>query len=136
MNIIVCIDKNGGMMFGGRRQSRDEQVILKILDITSHANLLMSEYSFSMFKKQPNIVVNNNFISMAQSTDFCFIEDKDIPNQDIEDIIIFHWNRDYPADKYFDFDFKQNGYKRIEKEDFKGTSHDKITLEIYRRVQQ
>ena len=34
MNLIVCLDDNGGMMFGGRRQTRDRLVNRHILEMT------------------------------------------------------------------------------------------------------
>jgi hypothetical protein len=134
MNIIVCVDKSNGMMFNNRRQSQDKELISKIIELTSGARLLMSEYSAQMFLGNLDIVANNDFISQAQSGDFAFIEETEIPNESIEDIYIFNWNRDYPADKYFDFDLKANGYKRVKKIEFAGNSHKKITLEIFRRA--
>lgn len=133
MNIIICVDKNKGMMFNNRRQSQDKNVILKIKEITLNSRLLMSEYSFNMFSDCANVIANNDFLLQAQSGDFCFIEDTEVPFENIEDIYIFNWNRDYPSDKYFAFDLKTNGYKKIKKEDFEGNSHKKITMEIYRR---
>ncbi len=134
MNIIVCVDKSNGMMFNNRRQSQDKELISKIIELTSGARLLMSEYSAKMFLGHPDIVANNEFVSQAQSGDFVFIEDIEIPTEQVEDIYIFNWNRDYPADKYFDFDLKANGYKRAKKSEFAGNSHQKITLEIFRRA--
>lgn len=133
MNIIVCIDKNGGMMFNNRRQSQDKEVISKITKISANARLLMSLYSAQIFTDYDNIISSNDFILQAQVGDFCFIEDNDIPTNDIENIYIFNWNRDYPADKYFCFDLNGNNFKSIKKEEFIGHSHKKITLEIYRR---
>lgn len=132
MNIIVCVDNRNGMLFNNRRQSQDKELISKIIDLTSGTRLLMSEYSAPMFSGI-DIIADNNFLSQAQLGDFCFIEDEEIPVENIEDIYIFNWNRDYPADKYFDFDLELNGFKRLKKVDFSGNSHKKITLEIYRR---
>ena len=134
MNIIVCVDKSNGMMFNNRRQSQDKELISKIVELTSGARLLMSEYSAQMFGENAVIVADNNFITQAQSGDFAFIEETEIPTEQVEDIYIFNWNRDYPADTYFDFDLKANGYKRLKKIDFAGNSHKKITLEIFRRT--
>ena len=134
MNIIVCVDKSNGMMFNNRRQSQDKELITKVMEISSDARLFMNEYSLSMFSEQENITTCKDFLLQAQAGDFCFIENDDIPSENIEDIYIFNWNRDYPADTYFTFDLKLNGFKRIKKEDFVGYSHKKITLEVYRRT--
>ena len=54
-----------------------------------------------------------------------------LPN--VTEIILCKWNRKYQADKFFDVDMKSNGFKKICSEDIKGSSHDKITIEIYKR---
>ena len=134
LNIIVCVDKSNGMMFNNRRQSQDRELISKIIELTLGSRLLMSQYSAQMFVGNPNIIADNDFISQAKDGDFCFIEDTEIPSENIGDIYVFNWNRDYPADKYFNFDLKNNGYKKSKKIEFVGYSHKKITLEIYRRT--
>ncbi len=135
MNIIICVDKSNGMMFNNRRQSQDREVIKKIMDFSSGSGLFMSEYSAELFSEYTDKTVSDTFLSQAKSGDFCFIEDAEFSDESIENIYIFNWNRDYPADKYFTFDLKANGFKKVKKEDFSGYSHKKITLEIYRRQQ-
>ncbi len=49
----------------------------------------------------------------------------------IEKVILFKWNRNYPADTFFSLDL--SGYTLEKTEDFAGNSHEKITKEIYRR---
>ena len=55
-----------------------------------------------------------------------------IPVDCIDEVYLFQWNRDYPADMYFTVDLK-TGFKKIKVEDFAGSSHKKITLEIYKK---
>ena len=50
----------------------------------------------------------------------------------IEKIILYRWNRVYPADVHFPIDF--SGWKLVQAEEFAGSSHEKITEEIYERV--
>lgn len=130
---IICIDSNKGMLFNNRRQSQDKELIVKIAELISDKRLLMNLYSAQLFSGQSNIVVCDDFIAQAKEEDFCFIEDAEFSMSNVDDIYIFNWNRNYPADKYFDFDLKANGYKRMKKDEFVGNSHKKITLEIYRR---
>ena len=133
MNIIVCIDKNNGMAFMGKRQSMDCVLREKVLELTSGARLLMNSYSAKQFENTESIVVDDDFLNNANQGDFCFVEDKDITSENVENFYIFNWNRKYPGDLFFNVDLKAEGFKKIKKEEFQGNSHDKITLEIYSR---
>lgn len=133
MNIIVCIDKNGGMMFGGRRQSQDRILREKVLELTSGGRLLMNFYSAKQFQNPEGIIVDEDFLANANEGDFCFVEDKEITAENVEAFYVFNWNRKYPGDLFFTVDLKAEGFKKIKKEEFKGNSHDRITLDIYSR---
>lgn len=130
MNLIVCVDKSFGMMFNNRRVSQDKEVLAKIKELINDSKLYVSSYSSKLFDGLPNIIVDN--FDRILEGDFYYIEDTEIPNKEIEKVYIFNWNRDYPADKYFEIDL--SNYTKEKKEDFVGNSHKKITLEIYRRV--
>ncbi|MBR6551872.1 MAG: ribonuclease Z [Clostridia bacterium] len=132
MNIIVCVDKDNGMLFNNRRLSKDKILCEKILEITSSSKLLMNEYTKSLFENSEKIIVDNNFLQNANLGDFCFIENIDINEYDqIEQVYIFNWNRKYPADRFFNLNL--SNFKKIKTENFAGNSHEKITLEIYTR---
>ena len=133
MNIILCVDKNGGMSFCGKRQSQDRVLREKILVITSGARLLMNSYSAKQFENNEGIVVDEVFLNNANQGDFCFVEDKEISSENVESFYVFNWNRKYPGDLFFSVDLKAEGFKKIKKEEFQGNPHDKITLEIYSR---
>lgn len=133
MNIIICIDKNGGMMFGGRRQSQDSVLRGKVLELSSGTRLLMNSYSAKQFGETDRIIVDEDFLNKAGQGEFCFVEDKEITTDNVETFYIFNWNRKYPGDLFFSVDLKAEGFKKIKKEEFQGNSHDKITLEIYSR---
>ena len=49
----------------------------------------------------------------------------------IEEIYLYRWNRDYPADVYFPVDLSM--WKCVETKEFAGSSHEKITRERYTR---
>jgi len=131
MNIIVCIDKNNGMSFMGKRQSQDCILREKILEITNGSRLLMNAYSVKQFESTQSVIVDEDFFSNAKQGDFCFVEDKEISAENVEMFYVFNWNRKYPGDLFFNVDLKAEGFKKIKKEEFQGNSHDKITLEIY-----
>lgn len=133
MKVIVCLDNDNGMMFNNRRQSRDANIIKDILETSKDSNLLIAPYSESLFSGTDAVIqVSNTFLSEATHNDYCFVENshlleyKDI----ITEIVVYKWNRDYPADFFFDIDFSKN-YRLINSSDFVGTSHDKITKEVY-----
>ena len=49
----------------------------------------------------------------------------------IEQIILYKWNRKYPAD--FKLDLELRNWELIEVLEFVGSSHERITREIYQR---
>ena len=69
----------------------------------------------------------------ADDVDYCFIEDKDFSVDGVSEIILCNWNRSYPATRYFDIDLEKNGFSKVITEEIVGSSHDRITIDIYRR---
>ena len=131
MKIIVCVDKKNGMLFNSRRQSQDSLLRERILELSKSSKLWMNNYSAKQFDNSSEIQVSDTFVQLAGAGEFCFIENSEIPTENIEEIILYKWNRTYPADVFFDFDLKKNGFKKISSNDFVGSSHEKITEEIY-----
>lgn len=137
MNIIICTDDNNGMLFNHRRQSQDKKLREYILNLMSllSCNLWMNSYTKKQFVEDNvnHIIVDKNFLDNVPINDYCFVENTDItPYIDkIDKIILFKWNRSYPADMFFPIDLST--WKLEESEDFVGYSHDKITKEIYRK---
>lgn len=129
MIIAVCVDNRMGLLFNGRRLSKDAALRQKLAEL-SGGNLRMSVYSGKQFEEP--VYAAEDYLSTAKDGDWCFCEDTaylDFADQ-IEKIVLFQWNRDYPADVHFTFP----GEWRLESsEDFSGTSHDKITMEVYVR---
>ena len=133
MRFIFCLDDKNGMMFNSRRQSQDRILRERILDMTKGARLFMSEYSANQFEANDNIIVSNNYLKEAMENDFCFIEDGEFSIDSALEITIYRWNRHYPSDKCFDVDLKAEGFVLYHSEDFEGSSHEKITVEKYRK---
>lgn len=135
MKAIVCTDSSGGMMFNRRRQSRDEEVRKRISTLSAGAVLRMSPYSARQFAGElpENAVVSPDFLSEAGPDDYCFIEEKDFsPFLDqIDELIVFCWNRDYPRDAVLPVDLAT--WNLAAQENFAGRSHDEITQEVYCR---
>ena len=134
MNLIVCIDKDNGLMFNGRRQSQDRIVREKILALCDGAKLWMNAYSSKQFEDSTTISVAEDFLQQATAGEYVFVEDGQLPEISlIEQVLVFHWNRRYPADIHFTLDLKAAGLKKRTKEEFAGLSHEKITLMKYER---
>lgn len=131
MKVIVCVDTKNGMMFNNRRQSQDRILRQKIAEMCSDSHLYLNEYSAKMFDGECRLKVSDNFLSVAGKNDYCFVEDGLIDFEKVDELFIFNWNRKYPADTYFEFDAKAFGFVKTSKEEFAGSSHEKITLEIY-----
>lgn len=138
MILIVCIDDRKGMMFNQRRQSQDKILREDMINQCRNGKLYMNEYSFSMFGECTDavIIAAEDFLNQAGENDYCFVENKEISGYlvDINKIILYHWNRRYPADTYFNIDVTDGNWKRETSEIFTGSSHDKITREVYKKI--
>lgn len=134
MIVIICIDEKNGLMFNNRRQSQDRNLRNILLREIGKRKLWMNEYSFKQFNEtgqSSQICVCEDFLQKAKKNEFCFVENSDITPFlfYIEGIILFKWNRNYPADVYFKTDI--SAWDFIKSLDFIGSSHDKITMEVY-----
>lgn len=135
MTVIVCLDNANGMMFNHRRQSRDANVVKDILNIIKGTSLLIAPYSEPLFSQaECSVSISDSFLTDADANDYCFVENTSVAKfkEKISKLIIYKWNRDYPSDFYFDIDYA-NDYKLETTLDFVGTSHEKITKEVYVR---
>ncbi len=132
MNLIICLDDKNGMLFNKRRQSRDSVLNERVLSISSGARLLMNTYSAKLFSDSET-VADDNFLNIAESSDYCFCEAAVESLENAEKIYVFRWNRHYPADTFFKFDIEKEGYSLESTEEFVGSSHEKITLDIYKK---
>lgn len=137
MIVIACLDDNGGMMFNRRRQSQDRILRERIVEMTGDAVLWMNHYSAGQFDAGniSHLNIDDAFLQEAVDGDFCFVENSPLAPYErwIEKIIIFRWNRTYPADQYFDLTLTPDKWHKVETNEFAGNSHDLITMEVYSR---
>ena len=134
IEVILTLENRNGMLFNHRRLSHDRRVCEKILDYSNEKELWMNAYSRKLFTDLTdinNIQVDEEFLDKSQS--ICFVENQDITPYlpKIDTLVLFQWNRDYPADFFFTVDLSQ--WNLISTEDFEGTSHEKITMEVYKK---
>lgn len=131
MRVITCSDQNGGLFFNQRRQSRDRLLIEDVLSFCKGNILYMSDYSKMLFPDGSSVVVAEHPLEAAKAGDFCFVEGLLLAPAEasIEELILYRWDKVYPADVFLDLDLSQ--WHLQDTYDFIGSSHDKITREVY-----
>lgn len=127
MTLIVCLDEKNGMMFGSKRQSRDNALIQRILTLTRGKKLVLSPYSAPLFGDKKELYVTDHPAASCGKEDFFFAEDTPLPEGDIDTLLIYRWNRRYPATRFFTL--STEGFVLKETAEFQGSSHDCITEE-------
>lgn len=135
MVVYVALDDKNGMMFNGRRQSQDKVLREHLLEECKHTRLWMNEYSSKQFELplSENIIIDEDFLNNATQEDCCFVENLSLTayKDKIDKVVIFKWNRIYPADLYFDISLSEDEWRLTSTTDFMGNSHEKITKEIW-----
>lgn len=130
MIVMICLDDKGGMRFHDRRQSQDRILRQRMKEIVKDAKVFMNETSEKLYQEFQNRVVCEDFLEKAGENDYCLVEDQSLLplEKKIKKIIIFWWNKIYPADMFFDLSLDQ--WQLVETKEFEGSSH-QITEEIY-----
>lgn len=134
MKLIVCVDLNNGMLFNNRRQSKDNNLIVHISNMIGDKKLWITEFSKNLYKEKINYnLLKLDDVSKISEDEFCFIENisPSVLEKNVEEIIIYNWNRNYPADFYFDINL--DNWILKSQIDIIGSSHSKITQKIYKR---
>ena len=129
MIAIVCLDDACGMLFGGKRQSRDSKVLE---DISNHyGEVAILPFSEKMFKPSGVKYTVKNSLDEVAKDETVFVENQDLSlyKDKITKLIVYKWNRLYPSD--FKFTLKLSDFKKKSVAEFVGSSHDKITREEY-----
>lgn len=134
MKLLVCIEMRNGILFNHRRVSQDRVVTEDILK-ESEGKLWIGEYSRSLFKEQSSceLKVDDEYRKKAGSEEWCFVEtelDSEIA-KNTDELVVYQWNRRYPADTFMKLDLKE--WEELSQEELKGFSHEKITKIRYRK---
>ena len=129
MTLYICLDDRNGLRFNHRRQSRDAVVLEDIRSLCS-GKLLIQPFSEKLIREAEIPYV----LPPEPAADF-FAED--IPSDEIlagtGKLVIYRWNRQYPADVWWRPDLETLGFSLKEITEFPGNSHEKITREVYER---
>ena len=133
MILIACVDGRNGMAFNGRRQSRDRLVQWDLLKEAGRTPLWMDENSAGLFTElqRQRLRVDENFLDRAGPGEFCFVEGRSVKNyvNCVERVILYRWDRAYPADRFWDLPLE--GWTLARREEFSGYSHKIVTKEVY-----
>lgn len=129
MTLYICLDDRNGLQFNRRRQSRDAAVLEDIRRSLT-GNLLIDPFSEKLIREAEIPYV----LPPGTAGDF-FAEN--VPSEEVLEktakIVIYRWNRLYPSDIRWEPDFYNLGFVLKETTAFPGTSHEKITREVYER---
>ena len=128
--VALCIDKENGMLFYDKRQSSDREVRKMICSMTD--KIYVDEYTALQFvepylKEQLVVVEHPEAIKKG----LAFIERSEIP-EDADMIVIFKWDKKYPATTLFNF--RLDGYRKVRKKKFRGFAHEKIEMSVYEKI--
>ena len=128
--VAVCVDDGQGLMLFGKRQSRDRVLISEFVK-----KIYIAPFSKLLFEQYPDVSVADDPFSVAEEGSAIFVENLRIDERldSVSTLIIYRWNRKYPSDVKFNVDPIKCGFKLKSSVDFKGSSHEKITKEIYER---
>ena len=137
MIAVICIDDRGGMSFNRRRQSQDRLLRQDLLREAGSRPVWMSGYSLRPFPSPPaNLRPAEDFYRRAGAGELCFFENTDpVPHlASAEGLILYHWNRVYPSDLRLPLPLE--GWTMSRREEFPGSSHERITKEVFIRQER
>ena len=135
MIVITCVDQKNGLAFNGRRQSRDRMVAADILRESAGRRLWMTPESRRLFPAEAEISVVPDCLDRAGAGEMCFAEGQLLgPWADrIEGMILYRWDRVYPADLHLDVVPALPAWRLVSAGAFPGFSHKNIEKEVYLR---
>lgn len=134
MIAALCLDGQNGMLFNHRRQSQDRLLREDLAREAAGRLLWMNAYSAGQFAPlPPNVRTAEDFLEQAGPGEVCFVEDRDLSPlwERVEGLILYRWNRRYPADVYFTLSMED--WTLARRTEFPGSSHKLITKEVYTR---
>ena len=135
ITVAITVDDKMGLAFNKRRQSRDRLLIDDLCKKTDK-DIYISSYSALLFEEhKERVKIVDDPLRDCPDGGFCFVEMTELSPyvESISTLIVYHWNRLYPADKRLDIDVTNCGFKMTAKYEFVGSSHDKITKGTYQK---
>lgn len=119
-------------MQGTKTRSLENGVDIQVQEIKSKA----LDDILDTAQIETEIRISDNILKQAGEADACFIEDTRLSGFEdcIQAVILYKWNRKYPADLFFTIDLSDGSWELRQTEEFKGSSHERITKEVYERI--
>jgi hypothetical protein len=144
MELLLCLDPKGGMMFNHRRQTFDKVVTDEIVNNVKSVNgtLWISDYSKWLFEDYdvPTKNIADFSVQNSSDTDFVFVEDIDIDfdallsSEQQNQIVFYIWDKVYPADKKTSLDPNNiPGFKLEEKNEINTPVHEPIVKLVWKK---
>ena len=129
MNIIVCVEDRSGIAFNHRRVSRDRKVVADIEHLLKGRPLYVRKGLEDYFEGT-DIDLRDAAHMDADGFFFADIEDPSQIYNSGDELVVYRWNRRYPADVFFAMDKEKRLPELRDIWEFQGSSHDRITREI------
>lgn len=136
----MFLDPKNGMAFNYRRQTRDRAVIDRLVQLFPGKCFWGAPKTEALFDGQAAVkfVADSDFLEKAGPGEIAvaeFAPSEAITAADvrIEKLILYRWDKVYPADLVFTYPLAPKGWNLSGQQVFAGTSHDEITEEVYTR---
>ena len=130
MTVYLCLDDRSGMLFNGRRQSRDAALLADIaaglpdvLTIDGFSEKLIASAGIPYTLAGDTLPEDAHFFLENRSPELLLPHAKKV--------VIYRWNRHYPADVRWEGTPADYGFALTETSEFPGKSHELITKEVY-----
>ena len=135
VTVIVCTDPRGGMLFLGRRVSRDREILADI-GALAPGGVLCHPFSVKYLTAAPLAHrADEALLEHAGQDDVCFIENLPLAKHTarIDRLIVYDFGERYPFDFSLDLDPAEAGLRLTDEREFVGYAHKCITRKVYER---
>ncbi len=135
IRLVITVDDRGGIMFNNRRQSRDS-ILIRNLCETVDGKIYVTGYSLPLFcEYEERVILCDSPADSCKCGETAFLEGEYIRQyiERADEIIVYSWNKVYPADKHLDVRLGDFSFILYGESEFVGSSHKKITKRIYKR---
>ncbi|MSS19275.1 hypothetical protein [Pseudoramibacter porci] len=140
MILVMFLDPKNGMAFNHRRQTRDSAVIDRLRQLFPGKCFWGTLKTEALFDGQEGVTfrADTDFLKKAGKGEIAvaeFASSEALLDVDasIERLIIYRWDKVYPADLICTYPLAPKGWNLTAQQVFAGTSHDTITEEVYTR---